>query len=127
MVLMIVGLTLMKISSCSHRVSAPKTSTMTPDKSGMIGRVRVRIQDTDSAMAVAIMKQAVPTKIGPPISARNGTRSAIHSPRELAKKNTTSGPSSSTILSSGLMCLRLGSLGSRSKISSSCSAVSASV
>ena len=36
-----VGFILMKMSSCSQSVSAPKTRTTTPETSGMIGRVRV--------------------------------------------------------------------------------------
>jgi hypothetical protein len=34
---MMVGLILMKVSSCSTRVSVPNTSTMTPEMIAMIG------------------------------------------------------------------------------------------
>ena len=44
-----VGFILMKVSFCSHRVSAPKMNTTTPETSGMIGRVRVSSQDTLTA------------------------------------------------------------------------------
>ena len=38
---MIVGLTLMKVSSCNTSVSVPNTMTMTPVTSAMIGTCRV--------------------------------------------------------------------------------------
>ena len=98
-----VGFILMKVSSCSQSVSAPKIRTITPVISGMIGMVRVSAHETASEMLVAAIKRAVAMKIGPPSSASAGNLSASHSPRELAKKNTTSGPSSSDIFSTGLM------------------------
>ena len=38
---MMVGLTLMKVSSCNTSVSVPNTMTMTPVTSAMIGTCRV--------------------------------------------------------------------------------------
>ena len=99
--LTIVGFILMKVSSCSQIDSAPKTKTTTPETSGMIGRLRVSIQETLSEIAVATMNRPVAMKIGPPRSPSAGNCSTSHSPRGLAKKKTSSGPSSSASLSSG--------------------------
>ncbi|MNL51951.1 hypothetical protein D3C87_1750910 [compost metagenome] len=78
-----VGLTLMKVSSCSQSVSPPKTSTTTPVTSG-ITAIFFRIsQLSSSESTMAPMNQAVATKM---------------SARPFMMKKTTSGPSSSASL-----------------------------
>src|SRR5260370_233909 len=60
---MMVGLSLMKSSSCRTSVSEPNTSTMTAVTSGMTGKCRVSAYDTASASTTATMNTAVATKI----------------------------------------------------------------
>ncbi|MCY1556046.1 hypothetical protein D9M68_927560 [compost metagenome] len=80
-----VGLILMKVSSCSHSVSPPNTRTTTPVTSG-ITAIFLRIsQVSTSETTIAPMNQLVATKM---------------SARALAMKKITSGPSSSAILMS---------------------------
>ena len=67
-----VGFILMKVASCSHSVSPPKTTTTMAVTNGMIGRRRVSAQETASASSVATMNEAVAKKIGPPRAARAG-------------------------------------------------------
>src|SRR6516164_1489254 len=107
---MIVGLSLMKRSSCRTSVSEPNTSTMTAVTSGMAGKRRVSTYDTASASSTATMKTAVATKIPPrspdamsagSIGETSGKNSAG---RELARKKSNSGPKSSTSLRRGWSC-----------------------
>src|SRR4051812_11501592 len=86
---MMVGLTLMKVSSCSTRVRVPNTMTTTPVTSAMIGTWRVTTYDAIIAVTIATMKAPVAT---------NRLNLA------LATKNTISGPSSVASLNSGCGC-----------------------
>src|SRR3546814_2636393 len=54
-----VGFTLMKVSLCSHSVSPPKPSTITPDSHSIGETLPIFIFDTSMATAVAAMKAAV--------------------------------------------------------------------
>ncbi len=81
---MMVGLSLMKVSSCSQRVRPPNTATNTAPINGTMASLRVMVQDTARATAVAAMKTPVPQKI-PPLA--------------LAMKNETSGPHSTKMRS----------------------------
>ncbi len=115
---MIVGFILMKVASCSQSVSPPKTTTTMAVTKGISGRRRVSAKEMASASTVVTMKEAVAKKIGPPSALMTGQVSASFSPRALAKKKTSSGPSSSTSLSQGLSFFSsavCGSLGACSK------------
>jgi len=68
----------------------------------MIGSVRVNNHDTASAIPVAAMKRPVAIKIGPPSPASAGNFCASHSPRVLAKKKISNGPSSNANFSNGV-------------------------
>src|ERR1700694_3168086 len=83
---MMVGLTLMKVSSCSTKVSVPNTMTTTPVTSAMIGTCGVTRKDALIAATTATMKAPVAT---------NRWNLA------LVTKNTTSGPSSVASLNNG--------------------------
>src|SRR3954447_2186686 len=83
---MMVGLTLMKVSSCSINVSVPNTMTITPVTSAMIGTCRTTMNEAIIAATMATMKAPVAT---------NRLNLA------LATKNTNSGPSSVASLNSG--------------------------
>src|SRR5712672_3730329 len=83
---MMVGLTLIKVSSCSASVSVPNTITMTPVTSAIMGTCRVTAYDTIIAATMATMNAPVAT---------NRLNLA------LATKNTISGPSSVASLNSG--------------------------
>src|SRR5260370_9861114 len=76
---MMVGLTLMKVSSCSTSVSVPNTMTMTPVTSAIMGTCRVTAYDAIIAATMATMNAPVAT---------NRLNLA------LATKKITSGPSS---------------------------------
>src|ERR1700747_2271812 len=105
---MMVGLSLMKSSSCRTSVSEPNTSTMTAVTSGMTGKCRGSAYDTASASTTATMNTAVATKI--PVCSPEamsagsmGETSGRNSAgRELARKNSSNGPRSSTSLRRGL-------------------------
>src|ERR671935_1820285 len=107
---MMVGLTLMKCSSCRRSVSEPNTSTIAAVMSGIAGRCRVSTYDTPSASTTATMKTAVATKMptrssGPMSAGRMGDTNGRNSAgREFARKNSTNGPRSSPSLSAGLSC-----------------------
>src|SRR3546814_2174433 len=74
-----VGFTLMKVSLCSHSVSPPKPSTITPDSHSIGETLPIFIFDTSMATAVAAMKAAV----------------AVNTPaRLLAMKKASNGPKS---------------------------------
>src|ERR1700738_183498 len=83
---MIVGLTLIKVSSCSTSVSVPNTMTMTPVTSAIIGTWRVTTYDAVIATTIATIKAPVAT---------NRWNLA------LAIKKIISGPSSVASLNSG--------------------------
>jgi len=83
--LTIVGLSLMKSSSCSTSVNPPKTSTKIPVTNGKVGKRRSRIQLTDRDKQIATMKTPVAQKIPT---------------RLLVIKNKTKGPISKASFSS---------------------------
>src|SRR5260370_1340517 len=83
---MMVGLTLMKVSSCSTSVSVPNTMTMTPVTSAMIGTCRVTTYDAIIAATIATMNAPVATN---------------RLDLALATKKTISGPSSVASLNKG--------------------------
>src|SRR5262249_7349044 len=105
---MMVGLSLMKSASCRGSVSEPNPSTITAVTSGMTGKCRVSAYDTASAATTATMNTAVATKmpVRPPDAMSAGSmgdtsgRNSVG--RELARKNSSNGPRSSTSLRSGL-------------------------
>src|SRR6266699_6602306 len=94
---MMVGLSLMKSSSCRTSVSDPNTSTTTAVTSGMTGKCRVSAYDTASATTTATMNTAVATKI--PVCSPEamsagsmGETSSLKSAElELVRKNSSNG------------------------------------
>src|SRR5947209_2791269 len=84
-----VGFILMKVSSCSTKVSVPNTMTTIAVTMAIIGTWRVTIQDATIATTTATMKAPVATN-----------KLAL----ALAKKKISSGPSSVASLNSGCGC-----------------------
>src|SRR4051794_29084632 len=84
-----VGFILMKVSSCSTKVSVPNTMTTIAVRMAIIGTCRVTIQDATIATTTATMNAPVATN-----------RLAF----ALAKKKISSGPSSVASLNSGCGC-----------------------
>src|SRR5438046_2863111 len=90
---MMVGLSLMKCSSCKRSVSEPNTSTIIAVTSGMMGKRRVSAYDAASATTTATMKTAVATKMpagsSNTLSPRSSgeTRGKNSAGRELARTN----------------------------------------
>ena len=82
----------------------------------MIGSDLVIAHDTVSEIAMAAMNRPVAMNSGSPNSFRMGKVAASCSPRELAKKKTISGPSSSANFRSGFISLRAGLFGSSSRM-----------
>src|SRR6476646_3432828 len=101
---MMEGLSLMKCSSCRRSVSEPNTSTMIAVMSGIAGKCRVSAYETACASTAGATK--MPTRSSGAMSAgRIGETSGRNSAgRELARKNSSNGPRSSTSLSTGLSC-----------------------